>query len=132
MRKPQWMRGLTQRRLFWVAAGAFASTTATLSAQAYVAMSRSSSDMLVIEATSGNQETMTKIIAAFGTCIGKFELEPLGHAYRVKVPTKNLRREDYECLLKAGRMGELVRREYLPPSGEMVWQEASWGIAGHE
>ena len=127
MQRLQWFSTLPRRRLFWVAVGAFASAAAMLLAQALIVAARPKSEVLIIRARYDNIDTMTQVIAAVGNCLGKFNVENYAHAYTVQIPTENLRRDDYECLLRAGPIGENARGS-TSLHGE-DWQGVDWQIS---
>ncbi|AXU18755.1 hypothetical protein C7W88_06405 [Novosphingobium sp. THN1] len=130
MSKTRWLSKLFERRLFWVATGAFASAIAMLSAQVIDRLYLNEPEELVIRGANLSENLKTELIETVGTCLGRFDLDTGPHDYSVHVPTNRLGKKDYECLLRKGtRIGEFVKAEeaYQVVPGT-IWVGSGWTI----
>ena len=65
---------------------------------------------MVIDVYNTSDKNREKVIAVVGSCLGKLQVDhSWSHRWDVIVPTKDLTKSDYECLLRRGSdLKELV------------------------
>lgn len=128
--KPRWLKSLFERRLFWLALGALLPALAMVAVTAYERLGNRRGEVLVISASGISEGMKTRLFAAVGECLGKFDVEYSPDNYEVHIPARDLSADDYECLLRrTPEIGDLVEeKDYYFPIPGKAWQGVSFAI----
>lgn len=86
----------------------------------------------MISANGISEDMKTRLFAAVGECLGKFDVEYSPDSYEVHIPAADLSAGDYECLLRqTPEIGDWVEAKdyYSPVPGKAkYWQGVTLGI----
>lgn len=124
------LKSMPERRLFWVAIGAFGSALAMLSGSAVGEFRSQKSEVLVISIGGLSEKMRASLLETVKECHGKFEVEYFHDDYEVRIPTQDLHSDEYECILRrSASIGDLVKPEdaYSRIPGK-IWQGVTFGI----